>query len=188
MREFLVFVEGETEQLAFKRTFGFSPEIIGIASDQIAPERIAKFVAARVIRRGGCRKLFVLFDRETRAVESSDIETTTCDGLRRELDSAGLLGEVFVSVCDRVFESWLFSDTDELSKYFKRQISDRHVFEGHNGVELLKRVIGSGKYNKTYDGPRIFERVRWSVVRKKSSSARRSEIAGVIPDCEWLKR
>jgi hypothetical protein len=177
-------VEGDTEfaalPLLYRKSLllGCPPmraiNLGGVGSD-LEPIGIAKMVKPKVVQHqaAGRNPIIVCIDREQRAVTASElaVQLLAAIDLLLRAESRSSTG-VAVVIADRAFEAWILADARGLHT---RQLFARapsfHSFEGELGKQKKKGVVEMGEllgrpYGKTADGPRLFEKLQFSVARK----------------------
>ena len=179
----LIYVEGETEKYIFKDNFGLNTRRIGINGDNVSVEAIFQNISTDLISLKKPSEILIMFDREGRKETSKQIQ----DKLLELLEKNFPVNTYHVIVTDRDIESWIFSDIENTSKYFRKKLGNNNKFEGKSGCKEIKRLLGSGIYNKTYDGPRLIKTAKWSNIKKNNTNAENSGLDGIFSNCLWIK-
>jgi Domain of unknown function (DUF4276) len=132
------------------------------------------------------RPLVVVFDRERRTEESSDIKTSFLQLLHQE----GIKSDVIVAIPDTMIENWLLADLSTLSSCVGITVGSEIInFEGSNGEKELKRLLPKPLvYVKTIHGVQWFLRCRPEAMKKGSKSfSDFYEALSSVP-CRWLEQ
>ncbi len=178
----MFFVEGDMEQEALRRHFSIKARKIGLYGDKVSTAAIARNILTSLIIESETKRVFIMFDRESRRESSKKIIDDLSRFLKRERPDI----ELMIAVPDRDIESWLFSDRESTSKRLRVKLGSKATFEGRKGVDQLAKYVGSGKYEKMKDGVRLFGEVSWNKIRRTSDSAKLSSLEGFFENCRWL--
>ena len=186
-------VEGDTEFLAFpllykKKLVANCPplkptNLKGVGSHlslsgivkRIAPKVLAHLVAGRT-------KVVVCLDLEDRNECPGEFAGRIQTALVKQLREKGqLCDSVSVVILNRAFETILIAAASSLhrKKLLKRTLAE-HCFEGRIGKERRKGVVELTEmlgrdYDKTTDGPRLFERIDIGEARRHGGSEQGSK-------------
>ncbi|WP_395445352.1 hypothetical protein [Caulobacter sp. UC70_42] len=176
MSKTIYLVSGEMEREALRKTFKINAMLIG-NSHTAKANVVAKFVSSAVIpKRLQTSRVVIIMDRESRPETCTDFR----DKLLEELSAKFPEIEFHIAIADMDTECWIFSDTETCSKYFKKRISPKAIFEGTCGYTSIKKHIGPGRYEKMTDGVRLMGLVDWKIIEKKSLSAAMSKISTLL--------
>ncbi len=186
-------VEGDTEyaslpRLHTKRLVPNCPPLhainLGGLGQTLSAIGIARRIAPKVIAhvQAGRSSVVVCFDRENRQECAPGLATEVSSALADELVRRGKHGvAVCVVVVDRAFEAWILADAAGLVSrgHFVRAPTFR-CFEGQSGSQSKKGTIEISRlldrdYDKTRDGPRLFERLDFTSARQHGAGARGSK-------------
>lgn len=180
-------VEGDTEFAALPRLHtkklieGCPPlravNLGGVGSDRNA-DGIARLVAPKVIQHklAGRQKVVVCLDREQRDRCAPGLASDIRTALAVVLEGKGhRTDDVHIVVADRSFEAWLlagsagFVDAGLFIAAPKRVCFEGELCEqGKKGVVELSRLLAR-PYEKTADGPRLFEDLDIKAARSHGS-------------------
>lgn len=154
-----------------------SPPLKVNISPDAPPKIIAKACSSRLklAAAEGAEAAVLILDRE---------KQTACPGLiarkiESEIDSLGLLA-TYVVLKNRTFENWLISDLSALKAQkarfkvtaaLEKKISPNKA-DSCDGLDLIKRMIVSGQYEKMQDGNRICAKMSVLKAAKNSRSMR----------------
>ena len=148
---------------------------LGGVGSHVEPIGIAKMIKPKVVQHqiAGRSPVIICIDREQRGKSATrlaaEVQSAVCQLLA---DDGRPSNGVFVVIADRAFEAWLLADARGLHEkgHFVHAPSF-HSFEGAMGKQQKKGVVELTEllgrpYGKTTDGPRLFEKLRFSKARK----------------------
>lgn len=186
-------VEGDTEFEALPRLYRkhlvagcppIKPTNLGGVGSHLTPGAVGKMVAPKVIahKAAGRNKVVVCIDREQRGMCASQFAHEVSLAIVAELASrGGDVTEIYVVIADRTFECWLLAGAKELFEAGKLVLGPtHHCFEGslgeaqEKGVRELTRLLGR-KFEKTRDGPSLFEALDFKAARAYKAGGRGSK-------------
>ena len=162
----------------------------------MSPRAIAQAVCQQVVAHivAGRSRVLVCLDREDRDDCPGDLAKAIEKELEAELRNTSIgqkkrPHEVSVVIANRAFEAWILADAGGLhARQIFRRAPSFHCFEGQMGkrrqmgvVEI--RELWEREYRKTTDGPRLFEKLRFSDARKCGKGQRGSKSLDKLLRC-----
>ena len=148
------------------------------SNPEASPAALAKTCASRIeiLKVQGAAEVVVLVDREGREVCPGEFAAEIAQHLATLVDVT-----VSVVVKNRMFENWLIADVAALSAQPKRfAVSEgtRKAIEPNkadnlDGIDILKRCVIDGSYNKVEDSKKILAHADPRNIAKNSRSFRR---------------
>lgn len=186
-------VEGDTEfealpRLHRRRLIGACPPLkptnLGGVGSQLTPTAVGRLIAPKVIahKAAGRSKVVVCIDREQRDSCAPQFAREVLSAIRNEIAARGKdASDVHLVVADRAFECWLLAGAKELHSSGRlANAPTHHCFEGElgeaqeKGVREISKLLGR-KYEKTRDGPALFEALDFPAARAHAGGGRGSK-------------
>lgn len=156
---------------------------LGGVGSTMQPIAIARMIVSKIIAHqlAGRNRVVVCIDREQRPNCAPSFAREVMAATSRELEQRGKsAGEVHVIVADRTFEAWLLAGAAGLHATGKlAHAPSFHCFEGElgeandKGCRELSRLLGR-PYEKTRDGPALFEALDFGQARAHRHGGRGS--------------